>query len=194
MKLKGGCHLMKIYTKKGDHGETQLIGQKVKKTHERVEAYGTVDELNSAIGLAVAFLTNEKQNDMIKQLTKIQHELFDLGGDLANVTNNQQWAMKKEYIDDLEEGIDKYWSEAPELSKFILPGGEKGAAQLHVCRTIARRAERLVVKVNEQSDTPPHSIAYLNRLSDYFFAVSRAVNAREGTEDVLYERGKDVFK
>lgn len=185
---------MKIYTKKGDHGETQLIGQKVKKTHERVEAYGTVDELNSAIGLAVAFLTSEKHKDVLKQLTKIQHELFDLGGDLANVTNNQQWAMKKEYIDELEEGIDKYWSEAPELSKFILPGGEKGAAQLHVCRTIARRAERLVVKVNEQSDTPPNSIAYLNRLSDYFFAVSRAVNAREGTEDVLYERGKDVFK
>ncbi|WP_280768274.1 cob(I)yrinic acid a,c-diamide adenosyltransferase [Salipaludibacillus daqingensis] len=185
---------MKIYTKKGDQGDTHLIGQKVKKTHERVEAYGTVDELNSEIGLAVTFLNEKMHKDMIEQLTKIQHELFDLGGDLANVTNNHEWAVKKEYIDDLENSIDKYWEEAPELRKFILPGGEKGAAQLHVCRTVARRAERLVVRVNEQSETPPHSIAYLNRLSDYFFAIARVVNAREGTEDVLYERGKDVFK
>ncbi|WP_416149671.1 cob(I)yrinic acid a,c-diamide adenosyltransferase [Salipaludibacillus sp. HK11] len=185
---------MKIYTKQGDHGNTQLIGQKVKKTHERVEAYGTVDELNSAIGLAITFLNKEIHIDMIENLTKIQHELFDLGGDLANVTDNQKWAVKKEYIDDLEKNIDKYWEEAPELRKFILPGGEKGAAQLHVCRTIARRAERLVVKVDEQMDTPPNAIAYLNRLSDYFFAVARAVNVRSGTDDVLYERGSDVFK
>jgi len=194
LKTKGGYYLMKIYTKQGDHGDTQLIGQKVKKTHERVEAYGTVDELNCAVGLAITFLSPEKHKDMIDELINIQHELFDLGGDLANVTNNQKWSMKKEYIDVLEHSIDKYWDESPELRKFILPGGEQGAAQLHVCRTVTRRAERLVVKANEKSVTPPYSISYLNRLSDYFFAIARAVNAREGTEDILYERGKDVFK
>ncbi|PYZ94468.1 ATP:cob(I)alamin adenosyltransferase [Salipaludibacillus keqinensis] len=185
---------MKIYTKNGDQGDTQLIGKKVKKTHDRVEAYGTVDELNSSIGLAMTFLHKSNHEDMLKDLTRIQHELFDLGGDLANVSKKQDWAVKKEYIDVLEKRIDNYWEEAPPIHTFILPGGEQGAAQLHVCRTIARRAERLVVKITDQEETPPHAIAYLNRLSDYFFAAARAVNARAGTEDILYERGKDVFK
>ncbi|MCE7791057.1 cob(I)yrinic acid a,c-diamide adenosyltransferase [Salipaludibacillus sp. CUR1] len=186
---------MKIYTKKGDQGMTQLIGKKVKKTHARVEAYGTVDELNSFVGLTSVLLQEEKHEDLVKDLTKIQHELFDLGGDLANVTEKHDWTLSNKAVEFLEAKIDQYWEEAPPIRTFILPGGGKASANLHVCRTVARRAERLVVNIQEESDElPPAAIKYLNRLSDYFFAAARAVNARNGREDVLYERGKDVFK
>ncbi|QKS71054.1 cob(I)yrinic acid a,c-diamide adenosyltransferase [Paenalkalicoccus suaedae] len=182
---------MKIYTKKGDKGQTQLIGKRVSKTHARVESYGTVDELNSFIGVAIAELDQE---DMISDLEIIQHELFDIGGDLANVTEKKEWALKEASITRLEHKIDAYWAEAPELKTFILPGGEKAAAHLHVCRTVARRAERLTVAIDDGSELPPFALAYLNRLSDYFFAAARAVNARKNREDILYKRGKDVFK
>lgn len=186
---------MKIYTKTGDKGMTQLVGKKVKKTHERVEAYGTVDELNSTAGLALIWLQEEGHDDMAADLQRIQHELFDLGGDLANVSKQQDWSLSGEAAVLLENKIDDYWEEAPALTKFILPGGGRAAAQLHICRTVARRAERLVVKISETDDLlPPQAIIYLNRLSDYFFAAARAVNARNGREDILYERGGDVFK
>lgn len=185
---------MKIYTKKGDKGETQLIGKRVKKTNDRVEAYGTVDELNSFVGMSIVALDGDGYEDIKSDLTKIQHELFDLGGDLANVTDKKEWSLQKNTVTFLEERIDKHWAEAPPLKKFILPGGEPAAAQLHVCRTVSRRAERLAVSINDNHDMPPYALAYLNRLSDYFFAVARAVNARAKRDDVLYERGGDVFK
>ncbi|MDG5787646.1 cob(I)yrinic acid a,c-diamide adenosyltransferase [Evansella sp. AB-P1] len=181
---------MKIYTKKGDKGETQLIGKRVSKTNERVEAYGTVDELNSFIGIVITYLEQEKFNDIRNDLLKIQHELFDLGGDLANVSLNHDWALKEEYVDYLEKRIDVYWNEAPPLNSFILPGGSKGAAYLHVCRTVTRRAERLVVQINDEFNLPSVGIKYLNRLSDYFFAVARAVNTRCNHQDINYKRNK----
>ncbi|WP_147804820.1 cob(I)yrinic acid a,c-diamide adenosyltransferase [Alkalicoccus halolimnae] len=184
---------MKIYTKKGDKGQTQLIGKRVEKTNERVEAYGTVDELNSFIGVAVSLMKKTNFTDIQTELLTIQHELFDLGGDLANVTENKEWTLKEASITRLENKIDEYWEEAPPLKKFILPGGEPAASYLHVCRTVARRAERLTSAIHDEHDMPPAALPYLNRLSDFFFAASRAVNHRSGTEDILYERGKDVF-
>lgn len=184
---------MKIYTKKGDKGETSLIGKRVKKTNERVEAYGTVDELNSFIGVAIVSLNSSICQDIKDDLLKIQHELFDLGGDLANVTAKKEWSLQDNAVTYLEAKIDKYWEEAPPLKKFILPGGELAAAHLHVCRTVTRRAERLTVHINDDSEVSPLAISYLNRLSDYFFAVGRVVNARASRNDVLYERGGDVF-
>ena len=183
---------MKIYTKKGDSGETQLIGKRVKKTHERIEAYGTIDELNSFIGLAVISINEKKMDDVKKDLLKIQHELFDLGGDLANVTKaKKDWATKEEYVPYLEERIDAYSEEVPPLQSFILPGGTPEAAYLHVCRTVSRRAERNVLRINENEELPPVAIKYLNRLSDFFFAAARVVNERAGKSDILYKRGNN---
>ncbi|MGJ9384865.1 ATP:cob(I)alamin adenosyltransferase [Salipaludibacillus neizhouensis] len=184
---------MKIYTKKGDKGETSLIGKRVKKTNDRVEAYGTVDELNSFIGVALVSLKVDHCQDVKDDLLKIQHELFDLGGDLANVTAEKKWSLQEDAVTYLEAKIDEYWGEAPALKKFILPGGEPSAAHLHVCRTVTRRAERLTVRINDDSEVSSLAVAYLNRLSDYFFAVARVVNARANKSDILYERGGDVF-
>lgn len=185
---------MKIYTKQGDKGETQLIGKRVPKTNSRVEAYGTIDELNSCIGVAILHLTDEKLRDMREELLAIQQELFDTGGDLANVTSKKEWSLSVKAVERLETRIDEYWAEAPELRKFILPGGEPAAAHLHMCRTVARRAERLTSAIADEYALPETALPYLNRLSDFFFAAARAVNARAGTEDILYARGKDVFK
>ncbi|SDN38267.1 cob(I)yrinic acid a,c-diamide adenosyltransferase [Alkalicoccus daliensis] len=185
---------MKIYTKKGDKGQTQLIGKRVAKTNQRVEAYGTVDELNSFIGVTINALESEKVADMRQELLTIQHELFDLGGDLANVTAKKEWSLSMESVERLESRIDEYWAEAPELRKFILPGGEPAAAHLHVCRTVARRAERLASAIADEHEVSASALPYLNRLSDFFFAAARAVNSRAGKEDILYARSKDVFK
>ncbi|WP_444685601.1 cob(I)yrinic acid a,c-diamide adenosyltransferase [Alkalicoccus luteus] len=184
---------MKIYTKKGDKGETQLIGRKVPKTNERVNAYGTVDELNSFIGVAAASLP-ENCKDIQQELLEIQHELFDIGGDLANVTGRSDWALSAKAVTRLEGAIDRYWEEAPEIKTFILPGGTKAAADMHVCRTVARRAERMTAAISDDDPMPPEALPYLNRLSDYFFAAARAVNHRNDVPDIAYARGKTVFK
>ncbi|SER43969.1 cob(I)alamin adenosyltransferase [Salisediminibacterium halotolerans] len=185
---------MKIYTKSGDQGDTQLIGRRVKKSNDRVEAYGTVDELNSQLGLTLTVIKNEEFADMYRDGLRIQHELFDLGGDLANVTGKADWSLQEEAVLNLERRIDVYWDEAPPIERFILPGGEEASAHLHICRTVARRAERAVVHVAETEEVPPQAIRYLNRLSDFFFAAARAVNVRREQEDIYYERGKNVFK
>ncbi|MFA9556106.1 cob(I)yrinic acid a,c-diamide adenosyltransferase [Evansella sp. AB-rgal1] len=181
---------MKIYTKTGDKGETQLIGKRVRKSHERVEAYGTLDELNSYIGVTITFL-DENCSDIKEDLQKIQHELFDLGGDLANVTKKENWATKDSYVAYLENRIDIYWKEAPQLTSFILPGGVQGAAYLHVCRTIARRAERNIVDIEDDTSFIPLAIRYVNRLSDFLFAAARVVNARSNVIDMPYEQKRE---
>lgn len=181
---------MKIYTKSGDQGNTHLIGKKVPKTDLRVEAYGTVDELNSLIGVTLVHLSDQHE-DIRKDLKKIQQELFDLGGDLANVTDRDAYYIKEAFITDLEHRIDEYWEESPPLERFILPGGQSGAAYLHQCRTVARRAERRIVDVAQEETTPPAAIPYMNRLSDYFFSASRVVNVREGYEDTFYDASRN---
>ncbi|KKB75427.1 MULTISPECIES: cob(I)yrinic acid a,c-diamide adenosyltransferase [Bacillus] len=185
---------MKLYTKTGDKGKTHVIGGRVDKDDVRVQCYGTVDELNSFIGLALAELGDERFSDIKSELLKIQHELFDCGGDLAYVSPNGEKKLKEEAIAFLEERIDAYCDEAPELEKFILPGGSKAAAYLHVARTVARRAERLAVTLMKTADMRETPLRYLNRLSDYLFAAARVVNFRLDIKDVEYERSATVFK
>ncbi|WP_096434822.1 cob(I)yrinic acid a,c-diamide adenosyltransferase [Alteribacter populi] len=185
---------MKIYTKKGDKGKTHLIGKRVEKDHLRVEAYGTVDELNSLIGKAIASMPRTSCEDVIEELTEIQHQLFDLGADLANVTENPTYKTKESFTKTLETAIDHYWEEAPEIKTFVLPGGSQPAADLHVARTVARRSERRIISVMQQEEVPAAILQYVNRLSDYLFAAARVVNFREGQKDILYRSNSDVFK
>ena len=170
---------MKIYTRTGDKGRTSLIGGRVDKDHIRVQAYGTIDEANSFVGQAMAELDDEKFQDILAELEKIQHELFKL---------------KQEMIDFLEQRIDAYVDETPELQRFILPGGVKAAASIHIARTVTRRAEREVVTLAKtEENVPPLVQMYLNRLSDYFFVLARVINHRSGKKDVEYERSAIVF-
>lgn len=186
---------MKIYTKTGDKGQTSIIGGRVDKDDLRVEAYGTVDELNSILGKAVTELDDSIFQDVLKDLYAIQNELFDGGTDLANVMKERHYKLQEPAITQLESRIDVFTEEAPQLQKFILPGGAPAAATLHIARTVARRAERQVVSLMKEDETiSPIVLQYLNRLSDYLFAVARVVNFRLGIDDVEYERSANVFR
>ncbi|MCY8137479.1 cob(I)yrinic acid a,c-diamide adenosyltransferase [Bacillus inaquosorum] len=186
---------MKLYTKTGDKGQTSLVGGRTDKDSLRVESYGTIDELNSFVGLALSELSGQPGfEDLTAELLIIQHELFDCGGDLAIVTERKDYKLKEESVSFLETRIDAYTSEAPELKKFILPGGSKSASLLHTARTIARRAERRVVTLMKSEEIHETVLRYLNRLSDYFFAAARVVNVRSGIDDVEYERSAIVFR
>jgi len=186
---------MKIYTRTGDKGKTGIIGGRVDKDDIRVEAYGTVDELNGFVGRAMTELDKETFSDVLEDLEKIQHELFDCGGDLASVAKKRENKLKEEMVDYLEERIDDYTAETPDVERFILPGGTKPSATIHIARTIARRAERLVVSLMKQEENiPPVTLQYLNRLSDYFFALARLINYRLGVADVEYVRSAKVFR
>ncbi len=161
-----------------------------------MEAYGTLDEANSFIGLAQSYLKAEEAlfQDVLSELTAIQHELFDCGTDLAYVNVQEEGKLKTESITMLEERIDAYVEEAPRLTKFILPGGTETASFLHAARTVIRRAERKIVALAKEEDIPPLALPYVNRLSDYLFAAARIVNHRLGEVDVEYERSADVFR
>ncbi|MFD2116564.1 cob(I)yrinic acid a,c-diamide adenosyltransferase [Paenibacillus yanchengensis] len=203
---------MKLYTKGGDQGQTAIIGGRVSKDDPRVEAYGTMDELNSFVGLVVAELeqlqsyieqqvaedcnSEELWLDLHDSLIQISHELFDCGSDIAyaDPLDHDQLKIKSEAITILEQWIDRWTEEAPALTKFILPGGSKLAAHLHVCRTICRRAERQVVTLAREVEVSPAVLIYLNRLSDYFFAAARVANARLDVADIVYERSANVFR
>ncbi|WP_026575289.1 cob(I)yrinic acid a,c-diamide adenosyltransferase [Bacillus sp. UNC438CL73TsuS30] len=186
---------MRIYTRTGDKGKTSIIGGRVDKDDVRVEAYGTVDEVNCFVGQAIQELDPEIFADVLADLETIQHELFDCGGDLANVLDKREMKLQKESIDYLEKKIDEYIEEAPELERFILPGGTKPAASIHLARTVTRRAERLVVKlIKADSKAPELGLQYLNRLSDYFFALARVINCRLNVKDVEYVRSAKVFR
>lgn len=187
---------MNLYTRTGDKGKTGIIGGRVDKDHARVEAYGTIDELNSLLGKAITELQDPLFVEISAELLEIQHQLFDAGGDLANVMKERVYKLEDSYIEDLEKRIDAYSDEAPELTKFILPGGSPAAATLHIARTVARRAERQTVTLQKElgDDVPAIVQRYLNRLSDYLFAVARVVNHRLNIEDITYSRGGNVFR
>ncbi|MED3562938.1 cob(I)yrinic acid a,c-diamide adenosyltransferase [Bacillus xiapuensis] len=186
---------MRIYTRTGDKGKTSIIGGRVDKDDTRVEAYGTVDEVNCFVGQAIQELNPDIFADVLEDLETIQHELFDCGGDLANVSEKREMKLQKESIDYLEKKIDEYIEEAPELERFILPGGTKPAASIHIARTVTRRAERLVVKLVKADEKAPElALQYLNRLSDYFFALARVINYRLNVRDVEYVRSAKVFR
>ncbi|MGK0617641.1 cob(I)yrinic acid a,c-diamide adenosyltransferase [Meiothermus cerbereus] len=175
---------MKIYTKTGDRGETGLYGaDRVGKDHPRVEAYGTVDEANSAIGLARAALPLAHA-DVQADLEYIQNALFDLGADLATRPGGPYERnlarMDASDVEKLEALIDRYQEEAPSFTGFIHPGGHPAAAALHLARTIVRRAERRVVELMRSEEVNLEAMRYLNRLSDLLFTLARVVNQREG--------------
>lgn len=185
---------MKIYTKQGDKGKTNLIGGRVRKDDLRVEAYGTIDELNSFVGKAMSELDPDIFEDILVDLERIQNELFDGGGDLSNVMEGRQYKLREEAVDVLEARIDTLMDEAPPLERFILPGGSPASATLHICRTVTRRAERRTVTLlNEEEDIPTIVVRYLNRLSDYLFVAARIVNARLSIADNEYVRSAKVF-
>lgn len=186
---------MRIYTRTGDKGQTSLIGARADKDAPRVEAYGTIDEVNSFIGKAMTELDAGTCPDLLADLETIQNELFDCGGDLADVRKNPQFKMTEEPVEVLEKRIDELMDEPPLLERFILPGGSPAAATLHIARTITRRAERQTVTLQKSGEQFPQVVQrYLNRLSDYLFAAARVVNARAGVADHEYVRSAKVFK
>ncbi|MBG9544492.1 cob(I)yrinic acid a,c-diamide adenosyltransferase [Cytobacillus firmus] len=186
---------MKLYTRTGDEGKTSIIGGRVEKDDVRVEAYGTVDEVNCFVGQAMTQLDPAIFQDVLEDLEKIQHELFDCGGDLANVTKKRELKLTKDSVDYLETKIDRLIEEAPKLERFILPGGAPASASIHIARTVTRRAERLVVSLKKADpDTSAVALKFLNRLSDYFFALARVINFRLNQKDVEYVRSANVFR
>jgi len=185
---------MKIYTKTGDKGTTSLVGKRVDKDHLRVEAYGTIDELNSIIGYAMTYLDSNETKRIYVELQRIQHELFDCGGDLAIVKEGIPFKTTNKMIEDLELKIDEFMESTPPLKRFILPGGSKAAAIIHQARAVARRAERCVVSLMKEESIHEPVLMYLNRLSDYLFALARVINVMTDVKDVEYERGAIVFR
>jgi cob(I)alamin adenosyltransferase len=185
---------VRIYTRTGDEGKTGVVGGRVDKDDLRVEAYGTTDEVNAFVGEAIARMDKEKHADMIRDLTEIQHELFDAGGDLAQAGKKRQYRVTAAMVSRLEEWIDRYDAETPEIQRFILPGGSEVSAALHVCRVLTRRAERRVVSLAKAQETNDEVRRYLNRLSDFFFVLARVANVRDDVGDVEYKRGGQVFR
>ena len=169
---------MRIYTRTGDKGTTTLVfGVRVPKYVPRVEAYGTCDEANSFIGLAVSFLQTESFSEKEKLLAifhKIQTLLFHVGAELSTPEGKEvQWKLQENHVKELETAIDEFNSQLKPLNNFILPGGHPAGASLHTARTIVRRAERCAVAIEKVN---PITIAYLNRLSDFLFVAARFVN------------------
>lgn len=181
-----GNRLSKIYTRTGDSGTTGLgNGTRVEKDDPRIEAIGTIDELNSQIGLMLAGVLPENVNQM---LTHIQHDLFDMGGelcmpDVSTISQNQ--------VDYLEQSLDQLNSDLSPLKEFILPGGCESAAICHVARAVCRRAERCVNTLAKQETISDITLKYLNRLSDLLFVIARHLNAASGHGDVLWKPGKN---
>jgi len=180
---------MKLYTKTGDKGQTGLIGgTRVAKNDVRLDAYGTIDELNSFIGLLTTYQIPESE---IQFLRFIQHKLFTIGSHLATDTSKVS-LHKASVLDDesilrIEQEIDRLDATLPELSSFILPGGSQSGALCHICRTVARRSERRLFDMNELHNVDSHILIFINRLSDYFFVLSRFLTLRSGCEEIYWK-------
>lgn len=176
-----GNRLSKIYTRTGDDGSTGLgDGARVGKDSLRVAAYGTVDEANSAIGLLLA---TQVPHDIRDLLTTVQHQLFDLGGELCIPGHA---AIEDADIDALEAQLDRYNDDLPALKDFILPGGGEAAARCHIARTVVRRAERETVALSRTDAVRPQAVRYLNRLSDLLFVLARVLARADGHGEVLW--------
>jgi cob(I)alamin adenosyltransferase len=167
----------KLYTRTGDWGETALLGgDRVPKDHPRVEAYGSVDELNSVLGVAASLI---RQRRVAAALQSVQNELLNIGSQLATESGadkSRTFTDPEDRIADLERLIDEYDAKLPPLRTFILPSGSHAGALLHMARSVCRRAERAVVRLSHQEDVNPNALAYLNRLSDLLFVLARYVN------------------
>ena len=184
-----GHRLSKIYTRTGDKGTTGLgDGSRVEKDHLRVEAYGTIDELNSHIG---AVLANELPADVQQCLEGIQHDLFDLGGELS-VPGHK--AILASYTERLEQELDAFNENLPALKEFILPAGGQATAQCHIARTVCRRAERRLYSLSKIDNVSETSQAYVNRLSDLLFVIARVIARHENGEEVLWQPNRHQNK
>ena len=185
-----GFRLSKIYTRTGDKGETGLgNGRRVPKDHPRIEAIGEVDSLNSQVGLLLAGLTEHSAqcpglNELIEVLEPCQHRLFDLGGELAMPAYQ---ALDNLEIERLEAAIDRWNEELGPLENFILPGGSSLIAQAHVCRSLARSAERRCQQLNAVEPMTGAGLAYINRLSDLLFVAARLIAKRQGIAEILWQ-------
>ncbi len=181
-----GHRLSKIYTRTGDDGTTGLgDGSRVSKTSQRIEALGTVDELNSVIGVLLA---HDLSEEIRAVLTDIQHDLFDLGGELSIPGRT---AVTERQVKYLETTLDKFNADLSPLKEFILPGGSEAAAVCHLARSVCRRAERCAILLMETEKFSSIATKYLNRLSDLLFVLSRALNSHAGRSDVLWQPGKN---
>lgn len=181
-----GKRLTRIYTRTGDGGSTGLADRsRVAKDAPRIEAIGAVDELNSALGVLLA----EKLSDEARAcLTDVQHDLFDLGGELSKPGHP---IMTEAQVTRLEQLLDRFNADLPPLKDFILPGGSRAASLAHVARTVCRRAERRLVTLANKEAAPPFAVRYLNRLSDLLFVIARVLNRHAGCGDVLWQQGKN---
>lgn len=178
-----------VYTKTGDKGTTGLIGgTRVPKYDIRLEAYGTVDELSSQIGLLLVHINNEREVEFIRV---IQNKLFAIGSHLATDQSKTDLAkasiISSEHIKELEAKIDEIDNELPELTSFVLPGGSVSSALAHVCRTVCRRAERRILSLSEKAQVSNELIIYINRLSDFFFVLSRKLNHDSGKSEIYWD-------
>lgn len=187
----------KIYTKNGDQGDTCLVsGESVPKSHIRLESYGTLDELNSCLGLSISFLNESPHSKVLKEsldgtLFKIQNDLFNLGSQLACVDpkiSEKLPQIHQNAITEMESKIDELTEKLPALTNFILPGGGKLSASFHMARTICRRAERIAIALREESSLPNLCVPYLNRLSDLLFVCARFSNKVEGHPEILWKK------
>jgi len=181
---------VKIYTKTGDKGETSLFGgERVGKDHARIDAYGTVDELNAVIGVCRSMVRHAELNAILEE---IQNDLFGIGAVLAAPGEAAQKVsgVQPSAISRLERQIDTISEHIQPLSQFILPGGDGAAAMLHLARTVCRRAERLTVHLGRQEQVPPECITYLNRLSDLLFVCARWVNALTNTQETKWNSSR----
>jgi len=181
-----GNRLSKIYTRTGDDGTTGLgDGSRTPKDSVRVEAYGTVDEANSAIGVVLA--VDAVPDDVRRCLTEVQHDLFELGGELCIPGHS---AVTQSFVERLERDLDAFNADLPRLKEFILPGGGPAAAACHLARTIVRRAERRTQTLAGSEDVRPEAIRYLNRLSDLLFVIARVLARLESGQEVLWDRSR----
>ena len=180
--------LTKIYTRGGDAGETSLgDGSRVSKLDGRIDAFGTVDELNAALGVVLA---GDVPDELRGVLARVQNELFDVGADLSvPAAVEGRLRVDQSLVDRLEHDCDRFNADLPELRSFVLPGGTEAAARLHVGRTICRRAERDVLRAAKEHELGPLVAVYLNRLSDLLFVLARAANALAGQDEPLWKPG-----
>ena len=181
---------MALYTRTGDTGMTSLVGgQRVPKTHPRLEAYGTIDELNSHIGLLIAELGESADT---RFLTDVQNLLFSIGSMLATDTSQHEVRpgryVTAEDVQEMERAIDAAEEGLPGWRGFILPGGTRAAAQAHVCRTVCRRAERCIYALAAEAEVDAFLREYINRLSDYFFALAKKINHSAGQEENIWQK------
>jgi cob(I)alamin adenosyltransferase len=180
-----GFRLSKIYTRTGDKGETGLgDGRRVAKDHPRIEAIGEVDTLNSQLGVLLAGLAEQHLDEVVEVLAPCQHRLFDLGGELAMPSYQ---ALNEAEVQRLEAAIDHWNEELGPLENFILPGGSALIAQAHVCRSLARSAERRCQQLNAAEPLAGVGLAYINRLSDLLFVAARVIARRQGVAEVLWQ-------